>query len=405
VAQRSWPVRVAGFGLVPVLGLASPILVLPIIARVASPEEWVAIGIGQGLGGFFAIAVSFGWPLLGPARVLRVRVEERNSIRALSLATRLTVLVALLPGFTAVVFYVTPESTIPLCTLMTVSAALYGLSPGWYFIAMGKPGRLIIAESLPRLLGSLVGGLFALHTEEVIYYPAGILVLPALAILLDTMSYLPTVLSVRPSQIILSFRDQIAAAASSAVAGSYSSLPAVIVSMVAPTRQAALFISAERLYRLALPAIQVTSNVLQGWVISREPQVQRARQMRSLAILGGVGAVGAVVFAFFGQGLGRLLYGEALAPTFGPLIGYGCAFLMVAVSTTLGRHWLVTWGETRLLLVCVVLGALVGLLMLPIMAGRFGATGGAVGLAMAEATVTLAQIYVIARLIKAGRVP
>ena len=58
--------RVLSFALFPLLTSAMSLILLPVIARVASPADWVGIGVGSSVGAVAATIVTYGWAMTGP---------------------------------------------------------------------------------------------------------------------------------------------------------------------------------------------------------------------------------------------------------------------------------------------------------------------------------------------------
>ena len=65
----------------------------PLLARVAGADAWLAIAVGQSIGGFFALAVSLGFNTVGPALVALTPDEGRAAVLLSSIRARLVVFV------------------------------------------------------------------------------------------------------------------------------------------------------------------------------------------------------------------------------------------------------------------------------------------------------------------------
>jgi hypothetical protein len=57
--------RLIGFGLIPFVSLAAPVLSLPVLAYTATTEQWTSIVIGQSAGTIIAAIITYGWTLRG----------------------------------------------------------------------------------------------------------------------------------------------------------------------------------------------------------------------------------------------------------------------------------------------------------------------------------------------------
>lgn len=62
--------RLGGFVGFPLLGILTPLLLLPVIARVAGPTGWASIVSAIAIGSFGATAILWGWNIkIGRAHV------------------------------------------------------------------------------------------------------------------------------------------------------------------------------------------------------------------------------------------------------------------------------------------------------------------------------------------------
>ncbi|MFO7245063.1 MAG: hypothetical protein DIU73_009345, partial [Actinomycetes bacterium] len=53
--------RILAFAGIPFLSLVAPFIFLPVLARLASVDVWVAIAVGQSLGGLAALVAGLGY--------------------------------------------------------------------------------------------------------------------------------------------------------------------------------------------------------------------------------------------------------------------------------------------------------------------------------------------------------
>src|SRR5690606_39093593 len=72
--------RILAFAGVPFLSLLAPFLFLPVLARLAGADAWVAIALGQSVGGFAALIGGVGYPTLAPPQVALADQERRRRI-------------------------------------------------------------------------------------------------------------------------------------------------------------------------------------------------------------------------------------------------------------------------------------------------------------------------------------
>lgn len=371
------------------ISFLAPLIVLPLVAGVSSSAEWAALGVGQALGAVVGIVVAYGWPMVGPVEVASADRSTVPGIFYESLLTRAVLLgcavplVALLSGLAA------PEGEFALTSTTALATATMGLSSTWVAVGLGRAGSVTVLEHLPRLLVMAAAGL-AIHEGGTFFlYPAAIAGSSVVGVVLfGTLAVRP----VRPTGTVVEILRrrlgaQWSAGATTLAASAYSAGALFVVGLAASVTETAEMASADRLYRFGLIVVVVLSSSFQAWVVHPDPVVRRWRRQRALSVHIVVGMVGGGVCAAAAPTVATLLFGEDLAFDHRVSTGYGVAFLLVAVGTSLAQHMLVPDGKVRSTLVATTAGALVGTPLLLGLAATQGAAGGAVGLAVSELVV------------------
>jgi O-antigen/teichoic acid export membrane protein len=381
--------RILAFAGVPFLALVAPFLFLPVLARVAGAEAWVAIALGQSIGGFIALAVGLGYPTLAPPQVAIASAERRRRIVATSLHTRVPVWVvgAIVGGVVASLL--APASHRPEAIVMAVTMSISGLAPTWYWIGSGRALPILWFEVLPRMVATLVATGILLAGGGVLWYPV---------LLMVAMIAGPTIVYVRLAgrEILRPTRADVGAVyrmhppavIAETAAGAYNALAVTLVTAVAPIAQSARYVSGDKAYRIGQYAVTALGNALQGWVA--EALGHRAVLARRLRIAVGLhaalGILGLIAFSLIGPGLTSVLFGQAVAIDRVTAIGFGVAALGIALGTACGRIGLVTIGARTTFMVCVLIASSIGVLGLLVGGALFGAAGAACGLGIAELT-------------------
>jgi O-antigen/teichoic acid export membrane protein len=391
--------RVLAFAGLPFLSLITPFLFLPLLARIAGAEAWLAIAVGQSIGAFFALVVALGYNTVGPAMVAVAPPEERPGVLRASLAARLAVLVPAAVLAVAIAALVSPDGYRLVGALMSLAMVLTGLSSAWYMIGLGRAGLIALFEIAPRMLATVLAALILVAWADVLWYP--ILLIAAsigsvAAFILRTTGGRGIFAGGRAG-IAGVVRFNRSAVATEVAAGAYNSLAVTFVSVSTSAAQAAAYVSGDKLYRIGQYSVSALGNALQGWVVEEQRAHFAARARRSFLLHLALGVIGLVVFALAGPWLSALLFGEKVAIDSATSLALGVATLGIALGTTLGRVTLVGLGARREFFVSVLLGAIIGIPAILVLAAWFGAAGGAWGLAIGELVSVSCQAVFVAR--------
>ena len=157
------------------------------------------------------------------------------------------------------------------------------------------------------------------------------------------------------------FADQRHVAFASVFWGSSGTLPVPIVAAVASSSALATFAVADKMYRAGVFGIQALASSFQGWVAEPPPDQRRRRMVIATASHSVLGMLGLLAFAFAGPAVSGFLFGQDLAADRATCALFGVATLALAISSSLGNHWLAPMRMNRALLNSAIAGTLVGL--------------------------------------------
>jgi len=393
--------RVVGFAGLPFIALTTPLLFLPVLARLAGAEAWLAIALGQSIGAFASLVVSLGYNTVGPTLVARATGAERVDVLRHSLPARLTLFVPVTAVAVVVAVVLAPESHRLEAALMCVALASAGLSQSWYMVGLGRVALLLGYEFLPRLVATVAAALALVLTGAVIFYP---LLLIVAALGSSAVFVLRTLRSSAPPTgpkpgIVRVVRGNLSVMAIELAGGAYNSLAVTFVGAVAALGPAASYVTGDKLYRMGQYGASALGNATQGWVVEAGGEAFAARVRRALLAHVALGLAGFTAFALLGPWISAFLFGETVAideVAVNPALGFGVAAFGICVGTGLGRVVLVALGARREFLICVLLGASAGVPSILLLASAFGAAGGAWGLAIGEIVSTTAQALFVA---------
>ncbi len=150
--------------------MLAPLFALPLVARAVTPSQWAGISIGQGVGVVFGSLIQGGWTLLGPSEIAR-DFDAKGSIYVESLATQLIAALAGVPAAIALSILLSPHGDIPTVVAAAVSGIASALSPAWYCVAIGSPRTLFRYDTIPKAIGSVIGGIAVFWGAPAYVYP------------------------------------------------------------------------------------------------------------------------------------------------------------------------------------------------------------------------------------------
>ncbi len=381
--------RLVGFGSLPLLASLAPLLLLGVVTRSCTVDEWAALSVGQAVGSFATAATMFGWQVVGPPAIALVADDEHaREIYAASWWLRAGVYVAVTPCAAVVSILLSPAGNGALAVSMCASAAFAGMSMTWYAIGQGRPGLITVFEVIPRLVSLAVGAAIVALSGHAIWYPVCALVGAVATQTVFHRRIFRWVIPTPPGRAALSraVRMSVPGAAVILVGGIRSSLPIPAATFASDADTVARLSSADRLYRYSLFSTSALGDALQSWVL--ECGIGGRRQHIALLLHALLGAAGAAGLAVVGPWATVVLFGAHLEATGDLFAGYAVAFFCVSVGTPLVRNVLVPLGQTRAVVAADVVGLVCGVGAAFPLIHQFGAAGIPLALAVTEGTAT-----------------
>jgi O-antigen/teichoic acid export membrane protein len=385
--------RILAFAGLPFLGLLTPFLFLPVLSRLAGADAWLAIAVGQSVGGFAGLVVALGFNTVGPTAVARATPQDRPDLLRRSLAPRALVFLPAAAVAAVVAVLLAPQAHRLEAGLMAVALTLFGLSPSWFMVGLGRASRIVLVDILPRLAATLAAAGVLVVTGSAVAYP----VLLILATIFSAFGYAAKVVGLRRmfvatgAEVRATLAGARSALAIELAGGAYNALAVAFVTGVATAAQAASYVSGDKLYRVGQYSASALGNALQGWAVEAG-ETSFARRVR-LALVAhlALGLLGFGAFALVGAPLSGWLFGPHVAIDELTALGFGVAAFNIVVGTGLGRVVLVALGARRQFLASVLVGASFGVPSILLLAAGFGAAGGAWGLAIGESASVICQ--------------
>jgi O-antigen/teichoic acid export membrane protein len=384
--------RMVGFMVLPAIAAMSPLIVLPVVARLAGPGGWASAVAGESIGTFAAIVMGYGWAAIGPA-LISVAYDDARRARLYreSLVVRLLIAAIVMPVLGLVCWAIASPGAEWLTVLMGVQGALIALSFTWYCAGVGDPRTIVLYDAVPRLVVTAVAAGAIAITGVVELYPlAGIAVT-----LVGTGLFTARLLRRSPgpwparSELPGLLRAGLPVALNDAALSAYSSVPAPLVNVTAPPISAAGFASADKLLKLGAVLPFTLASALQSWV-GEVTGFHRERRMRIALLAHGLfGLVGGVGLAVFGHWVSLILFGADAAAGVDVLIAMGIVFAFLSLRISMTRHVLFPTGRAATVMRATLLATALGVPVMVVLAIWLGPVGAAVGYALTEGLATV----------------
>lgn len=345
------------------------LITIPIVISVTGADPWASMATGQSIGNSIGVLVAFGWGLTGPATIAMAAVGKRPGLFLDSLFARAVLLVPAIVVQAVVTIAIVPHAKF-VAFVAGLAMTLAGVSANWYFSGESRPGRFLLLDTVPRVLGTVTGLLLVVLTDELLFF--------ALAQLAGSLLALAVSCRVIFRGQKLDFRE--AARWRNIVArlgeqrhgivatGLYAGLTPAILGIVAVTAPAALplFVLADRLSKFVGMAASPLIQVFQGWV----PSARGAELRRRLRVSGRItlalgllaGAAYAALFPLFSD---LLTHGQ-VAVDISSAIAFGIIASSWVLSPYLTNVALMAVGRVRAIAASAAVSAPLTLVMLAV---------------------------------------
>lgn len=384
--------RMAGFTVLPAVAAVSPLLVLPLVARIAGPAGWSSAIASEAIGTFAAIAISYGWGTIGGALV-SIAPDDRRRGRLYrdALVIRLLIAAFVIPALAVVCWLIASPGFELLAVLMGLQGALIALSFSWFAVGVGDPRAILVYDAVPRLAAAVAASIAIAFTGVVELYPLSGIAVTVVGTALFSRGLLRRYPATWPAlrEIPSLFRTGAPVALNDAALGAYSSVPAPAVATMSPVSTAAAFASADKMLKLGQFLPLTLANALQAWVTEVGGRGRSRRLRIALSIHAAMGVAGWAFLAVLGAPASRLLFGDGATAQVDVLIVLGLSFALFSLRTSMTRHVLFPAAQARLVMRASLVGTVVGI---PLMLGLtpvFGAIGAAIGFTATELVATL----------------
>lgn len=383
------------------------VFAIPVVIAYAGQETWGIIAVGQSIALLFGVLVSFGWGTIGPAMVAGMPAAGRPQMFFDSLVSRLYLFLLAFPLVLLTVVLVASDD-IGVSFTAGVTYLVPFLGASWYFVGDGRPGRLLVFDTLPGTVGTVLGLVGLMLTGNVYVYLFSQMALNlagvcASALLIRRSAATRPRIDPNLRRAAARLAGQRHGVITAATSSLYVNTPLLVISTVIPAARP-LYAMADKFFRYGLTAVGPVVQVLQGSIADPDRTVQD-RRIRSAALLAPfVSIAGAAVMALCIPWASRLLSQGAIAVDFSLAIPMGVVFGAVTISQIVGLACLIPIGEGKALASSTVLGAAIGIPLIVAGALTIGVEGVAWAVAVSEIAVAAYQLVVVRRYFRRRRI-
>jgi O-antigen/teichoic acid export membrane protein len=399
VAFRNQLKRLGAFGVSVVVSTLVGLIAIPTVIALAGADVWGVLAVAQSIALLLGVLVSFGWGTTGPALVASLPAAERPQFFGDSLVSRLYLFGAALP-LVAVVAFLTAGDNVLLTAFACVAYLMPFLGAAWFFVGDGQPLRLLLLDTVPVAVGTLVGLAALYATGEILAYLTCQFVFNVVSVAVSARRILrrtavPVVLDLHLGRALRRLGGQRHGVITAATSSLYVNTPLIVLSALAP-QGVPVYALADRFFKYGLTVLGPVVQVLQGSIPHPDPQIRdaRVRATARFAPLGGLIVAGAAAVAI--PPASRLFSFGEIAIDYHLSVPVALIFGGVATSQAIGLACLIPIGRGRSLATSTVLGALLGIPLILLGATQSGAVGVAWAVALSEIAVATYQLLVVA---------
>ena len=386
-----------------IAGFIIPLLTVPYLARVLRPTGWGTVVFAQSFAAWLSLVLEYGFSLSATRMIARRRDDPEYVAQVVAgvQGAKWLLMVPVL-AVSALAWYAAPAfQAQPEYLLWSVAiAAVYGLSPFWYFQGIEQMKQPALIEVAARIAATV--GIFGLVTRAddgwvVLFLQAAT---GMVWVGLTTWWMYRKVPYVRPT--VRASWEMLRSAAGlfvfRAAAGVYTFANSFILGMLASRGAVAYYGGAEKVIRAAISLLGPVSQALYPRVshLVASDQDRAGWLIRiSLLVVGAAAAVFGACIAVAAPLIVRLLLGPEYEPAVPVLRVLAALLPIIAVGTILGVQWALPMGLDRPFTALVVGAGALNILLAILLAPRYGAMGMAISVVAAESSVVIGLLFLI----------
>ena len=280
---RSTTRRFGLFGVSVLLNGTVSLVTIPVVVAMAGAAPWASMATGQSIGNSIGVLVAFGWGLTGPATIAMASIDRRPGLFLDSLFSRGALLLPLLLVQALVTAAIVPHDKV-VAFVAGLAMTLAGVSANWFFAGEGRPGRFLLFDTIPRVLGTVAGLLLVVLTDELLFFALAQLAGSLLALGISCyVIFRGRALDFREAARVRNIVARLVEQRHGVIAtGLQAAATPAILGIVALTALPSLplFVLADRLAKFVGMATSPLIQVFQGWV----PAARGAELLRRITL-------------------------------------------------------------------------------------------------------------------------
>lgn len=383
--------RLSLYLVVPALSAIAPLIAIPAITSRYGATGWAVVAVAVSVGATGGVICDLGWGIVGPQEIAR-DPGRATRIYTTSLGSKFVALLIVLPLSVVLAVLLTDGDKLT-GALVAAGTLLTVMSPAWFFIGQGRPGLIMLTDTVPRLvlcaasaLAIAAGGPLVLYGIGVLASSVGTMVVAAAV---AHLPLLPSRSALREGPGVI--RRQLPIIVGNIVSTAFTSAPTSILAQFSTANVIATFSAVDRPMRMGLNVLGGVPARLQSWVGTPDPHEARRRSKHSILINAGLGVVALVGFVVAAPPLTKVLFSGTVDVTLGLAVLGGVIAAEICLSRGLGLA-LVASGKANSISIAVAVGAVVGVALLLLLPRAFGVAGALEAIIAAEAAMIVVQL-------------
>lgn len=355
--------KLSGFTLPVALSAVIGVVTVPLLLASLGADAWGQVYLAQTAGQIAGVFVSFGWGVTGAAMIAGTPVGHRRAILAQSMRIRLALFVVVAP-FVIIGLLLLTRGDLVISILGGLTYMIPWLGASWYFIGEGAPLRLLVFDTIPNVLGTVVGVIFASLTGSAALF----LICQAIGYLIGVFGGSAIALKGMPRDLwdtsgVKHWRrvlaDQRASVVTSATTTLYTNVPLLAVQVFIRELQP-VFALAHMMYKYAIVIFTPIQQYFQSWVPQDRAQLPTRARFAAVSATS-IAVIGGALVAILGPILAHLLAPDVTKPlTHAMTLPFGVAVAAVAANSVIGLACLVAFGKVSTIAKATILGAALG---------------------------------------------
>jgi polysaccharide transporter, PST family len=385
-----------------------PMITIPYLARLLQPAGWGLVVYAQSFSGWMVLVLEYGFGYSATREIARRRDDPaghedvvRGVLGANIFLLAPSIAVALAARFTVPAFQTHPEYL----WLSLAIAVTQGLRPFWYFQGIEKmkfpawvnlSGRFVSTAGIFLFVKSPAHGWRVLAIQAV----AGSLVSAVIAAqMYRSVSFRRPTLE----HSIRAFKSGWTIFLSRSANSLYTMANTFILGLFVASAGVAFFGGAERVVLSVLALMGPVTQALYPRMIhlaANDREKASVAIRKALVLFGAVGVMTAGALIVSAPWVIRILLGRSYLPAIGVMRVASIIVPFVAVSNILGLQWMLPFGMDRAFNRITLFAGVINIVMVVILAPRFGPTGAAWSAVAAQGFVAISMYIALLRSVR-----